>query len=253
MLDTVDDAIAKTEAVIAKLKQVRAGLLQDLLTGGLDEHGQLRDPLGHPEQFQDSPLGRIPRVWKAGSVAEFCEVRNELRLPISAKVREQMSGIYPYYGPTGVLDYINDYRVEGQFVFIGEDGDHFLKFDTQPMTLLVDGKYNVNNHAHILCGRADCSTVWIHTFFCQRNLKRYPLHQGAGRLKLNQASLLTIPMTVPPRDEQRAIRDVLAMLDERIDADGRELEKLSRLKSGLMTDLLTGRVRVPGGIGRVEP
>ena len=64
MLDTVDEAIAKTEAVIAKLKQVRAGLLHDLLTRGLDENGQLRDPVAHPEQFQDSPLGRIPKEWK---------------------------------------------------------------------------------------------------------------------------------------------------------------------------------------------
>ena len=65
VLDTVDEAIAKTEAVIAKLKQVRAGLLHDLLTRGLDEHGQLRDPIAHPEQFKDSPLGRIPREWEA--------------------------------------------------------------------------------------------------------------------------------------------------------------------------------------------
>jgi len=63
VLDTVDEAITKTEAVIAKLKQVRAGLLHDLLTRGLDEHGQLRDPIAHPEQFKDSPLGRIPREW----------------------------------------------------------------------------------------------------------------------------------------------------------------------------------------------
>lgn len=64
VLDTVDEAIAKTEAVIAKLKQVRAGLLHDLLTRGLDENGQLRDPIAHPEQFQDSPIGRIPRGWE---------------------------------------------------------------------------------------------------------------------------------------------------------------------------------------------
>lgn len=61
VLDAMDEAIAKTEVVIAKLKQVRAGLLHDLLTRGLDEHGQLRDPIAHPEQFQDSPLGKIPR------------------------------------------------------------------------------------------------------------------------------------------------------------------------------------------------
>ena len=57
VLDTVDEAIAKTEAVIAKLRQVRAGLLHDLLTRGLDKNGQLRDPIAHPEQFQDSPIG----------------------------------------------------------------------------------------------------------------------------------------------------------------------------------------------------
>ena len=63
VLDTVDEAIAKTEAVIAKLKQVRVGLLHDLLTRGLDEHGHFRDPVAHPEQFQDSPLGEIPTNW----------------------------------------------------------------------------------------------------------------------------------------------------------------------------------------------
>jgi type I restriction enzyme S subunit len=71
VLDAVDEAIAKTEAVIAKLKQVRAGLLHDLLTRGLDENGQLRDPIAHPEQFQDSPIGRIPRGWEVLTIGEL--------------------------------------------------------------------------------------------------------------------------------------------------------------------------------------
>ncbi|MGH8059646.1 MAG: N-6 DNA methylase, partial [Candidatus Entotheonellia bacterium] len=70
-LDTVHEAIAKTKAVIAKLKQVRAGLLHDLLTHGLDEHGQLRDPIAHPEQFQDSLFGRIPREWEIKALNEI--------------------------------------------------------------------------------------------------------------------------------------------------------------------------------------
>ncbi len=61
VLDSIDDTIAKSEAVIAKLKQVRAGLLHDLLHYGLDENGRLRDPISHPEQFKDSPLGWIPK------------------------------------------------------------------------------------------------------------------------------------------------------------------------------------------------
>ena len=72
VLDTVDEAIAKTEAVIAKLKQVRAGLLHDLLTRGLDENGQLRDPVAHPNQFQDSPLGRIPKDWEVVTADSLC-------------------------------------------------------------------------------------------------------------------------------------------------------------------------------------
>lgn len=67
VLDTVDEAIAKTEAVIAKLRQVRAGLLHDLLTRGLDQHGQLRDPIAHPEQFQPSPSAKSPAIGKSRS------------------------------------------------------------------------------------------------------------------------------------------------------------------------------------------
>jgi type I restriction enzyme S subunit len=63
VLDTADEVIAKTQAVITKLKQIRSGLLHDLLTCGLDEHGQLRDQIAQPEQFKDSPLGRVPREW----------------------------------------------------------------------------------------------------------------------------------------------------------------------------------------------
>jgi type I restriction enzyme S subunit len=72
VLDTVDEAIAKTEEVIAKLKQVHAGLLHDILTRGLDEHSQLRDPITHPEQFQDSPLGRVPRAWEIKTCQSVC-------------------------------------------------------------------------------------------------------------------------------------------------------------------------------------
>src|SRR5690606_33484545 len=63
ILDTLDEAIRQTEALIAKLKQIKRGLLHDLLTRGIDDNGELRDPERHPEQFRDSPLGRVPRGW----------------------------------------------------------------------------------------------------------------------------------------------------------------------------------------------
>jgi type I restriction enzyme S subunit len=75
MLDTVDAAIQQTEALIAKLKLMKAGLLHDLLTRGLDEQGNLRDPDAHPEQFKDSPLGRIPRGWEVRSLGTICTTK----------------------------------------------------------------------------------------------------------------------------------------------------------------------------------
>jgi type I restriction enzyme S subunit len=74
ILDTLDKAIRKTEQIIAKLKQLKQGLLHDLLTRGIDENGELRDPERHPEQFKDSPLGRIPREWGVAMLTDIAEV-----------------------------------------------------------------------------------------------------------------------------------------------------------------------------------
>ncbi|HLB45524.1 MAG TPA: restriction endonuclease subunit S, partial [Anaerolineales bacterium] len=75
ILDTIDAAIQQTDTLIAKLKQRKAGLLHDLLTRGLDQNGELRDPLAHPEQFKDSPLGRIPREWGLVAVGEVFDMQ----------------------------------------------------------------------------------------------------------------------------------------------------------------------------------
>jgi type I restriction enzyme S subunit len=74
ILDTIDEAIQKTEALISKLKAMKQGLLHDLLTRGLDKNGKLRDPKAHPEQFKNSPLGRIPKDWGVNPLEKLAEV-----------------------------------------------------------------------------------------------------------------------------------------------------------------------------------
>jgi type I restriction enzyme S subunit len=116
ILSTVDRAIEQAKALIAKQQRIKTGLMQDLLTSGIDEHSNLRSEQTHA--FKDSPLGRVPVAWEVKRLGDSCEVCNNLRKPIAALVRENMKGDYPYYGPTGVLDYINEYRVDGKFVLI---------------------------------------------------------------------------------------------------------------------------------------
>jgi type I restriction enzyme S subunit len=142
------------------------------------------------------------------------------------------------------LDYINEFLVEGEFCLIGEDGDHFLKFAEWPMTILVGGRFNVNNHAHILSGRNGATTRWLHAFFLNRDITFHLTRQGAGRFKLNKAALKKLPICVPDPAEQYEVLDRIEAAQSSIKAQNRQLDKLRQQKHGLMQDLLTGRVRV---------
>jgi type I restriction enzyme, S subunit len=187
----------------------------------------------------------VPRGWQLKRVAECCQIRDELRLPLNVQQRAEKQGRFPYYGPTGIVDYLNEYRAEGQFTLIGEDGDHFLKFADWGMTQLVSGKFNVNNHAHILVGMGDCTTEWVYWFLHHRDLRGVLTLQGVGRWKLTQDALRKLPILLPPPDEQRAITKILSIWSD-FEVQFRELLKLKRhLKRALMQELLTGRRRFP--------
>ena len=243
ILSAVDHAIEQTEALIAKQQRIKTGLMQDLLTRGIDERGNVRSEGTH--EFKNSQLGRIPVEWSATRLGEHCAVYNNLRKPLSAQVRDGKKGDYRYYGPTGVLDYIDEYRVEGQYVLIGEDGDHFLKFANQEMTLLVDGKYNVNNHAHLIRGKGGVLTEWLHLFFLHRDITLHLTRQGAARLKLNKAALLELPMAAPKDPGEQ--RSILKIIDTCRLAQSHtlvNLGKLRSLKTALMQDLLASKRRV---------
>jgi type I restriction enzyme S subunit len=116
-----------------------------------------------------------------------------------------MEGPYPYYGPTGRLDSIADFRLDGTFALIGEDGDHFLDVEKKPQTILVSGKFNVNNHAHVIESTDMCSAEWFYNYFRHRSLTPFLTRQGAGRYKLNKAALQEIPIILPPAEQQSAI------------------------------------------------
>ena len=119
-----------------------------------------------------------------------------------------MVGGYPYYGPTGELGRISEYRLEGTFALIGEDGDHFLDVINKHQTLLVSGQFNVNNHAHVIASTDVCRAEWFYNYFRHRSLTEYLTRQGAGRYKLNKAALEKLPILLPPVEEQDEINHV---------------------------------------------
>ncbi|WP_417729500.1 restriction endonuclease subunit S [Roseovarius sp.] len=189
-------------------------------------------------QLQRLGVEDVPEGWRLSDVGSACDIRNDLRLPISVEVRAEMAGRYPYYGPTGVLDYIDEFRVEGEFALIGEDGDHFLDAQRKPQTVRVAGHFNVNNHAHIIAGTSRCHVDWFHYFFQHRDISFFLTRQGAGRFKLNKAALMGLPLLLPPLQEQRKIAEILQTWDDAIDATSRLIaakrRRLDALRNSLM-------------------
>ncbi len=265
VLDTVDEVISKTEAVIAKLRKVRAGLLHDLLTCGLDEHGQLRDPIAHPEQFQDTPLGRIPKAWEWIKLSELCNY-------IGSGVTPR--GGQDVYSKTGVmLIRSQNVRFEGLLLddvaFISTDiNQAMLRSEVFACDVLFNitgasigrccpvpeglGLANVNQHVCIL--RIPRATNDVAKFLAsvlsssigQRQLDA--LNTMGNRQGLNYQQLGSFIVPWPNHDELAMIVRNINGVESQLGAEIAERDKLGQLKSGLMDDLLTGRVRVPEGV-----
>jgi len=185
----------------------------------------------------------IPDGWTESTVGKSYKICNNLRFPINLEDRKGMKGIYPYYGPTGILNFIDEYRLDGEYALIGEDGDHFLKHNNKSMTLLVNGKINVNNHAHIIQGDINSRTDWFYYYFMNRPLTPYLTRQGAGRYKLTKSALENIPILIPPLLEQCKIAEMLGVWDESTDLLERLIGRVRSRKQGLMQQLLTGKKR----------
>lgn len=243
VLDTVDDAIQQTAAVIEKLKKIKTGLLHDLLTRGIGADGQLRNPVHHPEQFKDSPLGKVPKVWEVLRVVETCDILDNQRIPVSAEHRHDRCGTIPYYGATGQQGWMDRWLFDEELILLAEDGGDFNSYATTPIAYRISGKSWVNNHVHVLRANPQYGTSYVFHCLEHRDIRYYI--RGGTRTKLNKGELQQIELPIASEDERQTIAGILDTHDDRIRAEEATLRKLGFIKQGLMQDLLTGRVRVP--------
>lgn len=152
----------------------------------------------------------MKKNWEVKRLGEVCEVLDSKRKPITQ--RDRTAGEYPYYGATGILDYIHDYIFNEKLILIGEDG---AKWGSGENTAFIaEGKYWVNNHAHVICpNRSKVLDNWIVYFLNFSDLSKYIT--GLTVPKLNQAKMREIVFPLPPLPEQQRI---VAILDEAFDA-----------------------------------
>lgn len=136
------------------------------------------------------------------------------RKPLSAQQRAGMRGNYRYFGAQSVIDYVNDYLFDGEFLLIAEDGEN-LKSNKQKISQIVTGKFWLNNHAHIVQTNKLCNIRYLGYWLNAADISGYIT--GSAQPKLSQANLNAIEVELPDRIIQDRIVSILATLDEKIE------------------------------------
>ncbi len=154
----------------------------------------------------------MKKGWEIKKLGKVCQILDKLRKPITK--RDRIAGKYPYYGATGILDYINDFIFNERLVLVGEDGAKWNTGDKS--AFIVEGKYWVNNHAHVIRPqRQVLLDEWLVNYLNFSDLSDYV--SGMTVPKLNQGNLKQIPIPIPPLPEQKRIVSILDRAFEAID------------------------------------
>lgn len=257
ILDTLDTTIRQTEAIIEKLKQIKQGLLHDLLTRGIDANGALRPPQSQaPHLYKDSPLGWIPREWE---IKQGCQVCSEIVVGIVVRPTQ-------YYCASGVpilrsanvreqgltLDdvvFMNSRDHKSQQKSAVRPGDVLTVRTGYPGTsCVVDDQVTEANCVDIIISRPSAGTsphywaMWINSSFGKEQVLR--VQGGLAQQHFNVSELAAMWVAMPRSSEQAEIVERVGSMNVRMLAEERSVALIRDVKFGLMDDLLTGRVRI---------
>lgn len=171
------------------------------------------------------------------------------RIPLSGAEREKRQGIYPYYGAQGVIDHVDDYLFDGDFLLIAEDGEN-LKSKKQNIAQMASGRFWVNNHAHIVQGNHLCDTQYLCYLINSMDLSGFVT--GSAQPKLSQANMNMITLSLPDIDMQRRIVALLRSLDDRIAINERINDNLLQQAQALYHEMFVNTSNDQRKICRAE-
>ncbi|GAK60930.1 type I restriction-modification enzyme S subunit [Candidatus Vecturithrix granuli] len=189
-----------------------------------------------PKGYKRTEVGVIPSDWEVKPLGEIVDFLDGKRRPIKDSARAKMRGQYPYYGASGIIDFVNDYIFDDELILLGEDGENILSRNVR-LAFRVSDKIWVNNHAHVLKPKEEFDVDYLAEKLESINYEQY--NTGTAQPKLNQKTCWTIPVALPPTlAEQRAIAAALHDADALISSLERLIAKKRSLKHGAMQTLL---------------
>lgn len=188
-----------------------------------------------------SPNNTMPETWRMGTVGEIIELHDSKRIPLSSSERDKMEKIYPYYGATSLMDYVDNYLFDGIYLLLGEDGT-VVDDKGFPILQYIDGKFWVNNHAHILTGKSGYSVEELYLLFSLTNIKS--IVTGAVQQKVSQTNLKKVPAIIPPVEVLNQFNDIIQSIFAEIRNLRSENQRLSSIRDLVLPKLMSGEINV---------
>jgi type I restriction enzyme S subunit len=220
ILTAVDEVIENTEAEISKLEDLKKATMNELLTKGI----------GHTD-FKETEIGRIPKSWEVKTLQELCVLQRGHDLPTQNRV----DGNVPIYGSNGIVGFHSTTDIEPNGVVTGRSGSIGDVY-------FVSGRYwPLNTTLYVVNFRGN-DRRFVRMFLQNFRLERFAT--GTGVPTLNRNDLHPLRIRVPPIREQEDIVSTVGAIEAQLDAMHRSLESKKKMRNALLSDLLTGKVRV---------
>ena len=218
-LKKIDERIAAQEKLLASLKKYKRGVVKEILSKRI--------------RFADDRGNYYPE-WSECTLQEVVDFLDGQRKPLESADRAKRQGKYPYYGASGIIDYIDDYIFDEPLLLLGEDGANIIN-RSSPLCFIATGKYWVNNHAHVMRPRKGQNIKFICELLESLDYTRY--NTGTAQPKLNQEKCRQIALHLPTYEEQCHIAEFLSLVEQKSIHAQTELDSLLRTKNALMQQL----------------
>lgn len=240
-LSAIDERIENNNNTIANLEELSQTLFKRWFIDFEfpDENGNPYKSSGGDMVHSD--LGQIPKKWSVKTLGDVSTSYNTTRKPLSKLERDKMTNIYPYYGATKIIDYVDNYIFDGKFVLVGEDGT-VKTSEGHPFIQYVWGKFWVSNHAHILKGNGISDEILM---LILNNIDIDPYITGAVQPKLSKKNLSSIKIAVAQQSIYEKFNQYIWNYYKKIRSIVDENKSLIELRDTLLPKLMSGEIELP--------
>ena len=218
-LEKIDLRIEMQRDLVENLKKYKRGVIAAILSRQICFSEQAG--IHYPE-------------WEHYTLEDTVDFLDGQRKPLESAERDKRHGSYPYYGASGIIDYIDDYIFDEPLLLLGEDGANIINRST-PLCFIATGKYWVNNHAHVMRPKKDHNIIFLCEYLESLDYTRY--NTGTAQPKLNQEKCRSIELVLPSYEEQCRVARFLTSLNHKMSHEQFMLEQLHDYKRGLLQQM----------------